>query len=101
MKGAKSTSTFEERRSGGGTMSLTFILRGGLSRFLHLEISGNWFCRIRMVLGVAVAVIRRKDPPEPLNSPDDKAIAGLNARFDPLSRPQLATRNINLKQVWL
>jgi hypothetical protein len=72
-------------------MVTTFLLSGGLIRFLHLVISGSWFCRMRMVFGVAVAVIMMNFPPNPLSSPDDRAMAGRNALLDPLFTPQLAT----------
>ena len=63
--------------SGGGTRRVTFFLSGGERRFVHLTISGNWLCKTLMVLGVAVAVIIKVDPFNPLSSPLAKDIAGL------------------------
>ena len=94
-KGDKRTSSLELRVSGGGTRRTTFCLRGGLRRFFHLAISGNWLCNTRIVFGVAVAVIIKREPSNPLSSPVDNSIAGLKACLDPLVKPQLATnRNI-------
>ena len=88
------TSTLLEMLSGGGIRIWTLVLRGGLNRFVHFLISGIWLCKIRLVAGVAVAVIMRKDPDSPESSPLIMDIAGLNAFLESLARPQLATERI-------
>ena len=80
--------------TGGGIRIWTLVLRGGLNRFVHFLISGIWLCKIRLVAGVAVAVIMRKDPDSPESSPLIKDIASLNDFLESLARPQLATEII-------
>ena len=81
----------ELRISGGGTIFTQFVLNGEWIRFLHLDISGSWLFKTRIVFCVAVAVIKRTFPDNPLISPEEMHISGRKARLDPLAIPQLAT----------
>ena len=84
---------------------VTFFLIGGLRTIVHLEISGSWSCRTRIVFLVAVAVIINIFPSKLLSSPVDSAIAGRKADLESLLSPQLATakfkfiRNLNLEYI--
>ena len=95
MKGAKVFSNFGDNISTGGTRMVTLFLMGGFRIIVHLDISGSWSFRIRIVFFVAVAVIIKIFPFRLLSSPVDNAIAGRKADLDleSLLSPQLATAN--------
>ena len=95
MKGAKVVSNFGDNISTGGTRMVTLFLMGGFRIIVHLDISGSWSFRIRIVFFVAVAVIIKIFPFRLLSSPVDNAIAGRKADLDleSLLSPQLATAN--------
>ena len=93
MKGVKIVSNLGDIISTGGTRMVTFFLIGGFRIIVHLEISGSWSFRIRIVFFVAVAVIIKTFPFKLLSSPVDNAIAGRKADldFESFLSPQLAT----------
>ena len=96
MKGASVLSNLGGTKSGGGTMRVTFFLRGRFSSSFHCDTSGNWSCNTRIVFLVAVAVIIKSFPASPLSSPVDKAMAGLNAALFFLFSPQSTTKEYKL-----
>ena len=96
MKGASVLSNLGDTKSGGGTMRVTFFLRGRFSSSFHCDTSGNWSCNTLIVFLVAVAVIINSLPTSPLSSPVDKAMAGLNAGLFFLFSPQSTTKEYKL-----
>ena len=96
MKGANATSNLGDKLSGGGTIIVTFDLKGEFKIKFHFLISGNWSMRRRIVLDVAVAVMSSILPPIPLSSPVARAIAGLNAALSLFFKPQLATFQMSI-----
>ena len=73
-------------------------LMGEFRMKFHFLTSGSWSMRSLMVLELAVAVINSKLPPNALNSPEDRAMAGRNATLSFPFRPQLTTSGrLNIK----
>ena len=93
MKGAKVISNLGEIFSTGGMSRVTFFLIGGFKTIDHLETSGSWSFRTRIVFLVAVAVIINILPFRLLSSPVDNAMAGRKADLDVVFSPQLTTVN--------
>ena len=91
MKGVKVISNLGEIVSTGGTRMVTFFLIGGFKTIDHLETSGNWSFRIRIVFLVAVAVIINILPLRLLSSPVDNDMAGRKADLEFVFSPQLTT----------
>ena len=93
IKGSSKVSILDDNIFGGGTTIVTFSLAGELNMLIQSLISGKRSFNIWIVFEVAVAVINNVEPPMVLSSPELKDITGLNAFFNRLSTPQLATIN--------